>query len=81
MFNYTISKHFDAALFRKACDELEKYIDNIVKEHYFYDFLDGDMKQEYLVNGKRIIVNNDSDVDALYIESEIDLSDFVICIR
>ncbi len=77
MYSYTISKEWNAELFFDVCSKIESNFKNIVKEKPFYDFLDGDMKQEYSVNGKKIIVNNDSQIDALYVDSEIDLSDII----
>ncbi len=77
MYSYTISKEWNVELFLDVCSKIECHFNSIVKHKSFYDFLDGDMKQEYLVNRNKIIVNNDSHIDALYVDSEIDLGEII----
>ncbi len=77
MFHYTISKEWNADLFFEVCSIIESHFKGIVKGEPFYDFLDGDIRQEYFINEKKILVNNDSQIDALYVDSEIDLNDII----
>ncbi len=77
MFHYTISKEFDHKAFKEICAKIENNVENIKKCETFNDFLDGDSVQNYFVGSKRIVVNNDSQVDALYVDSEIDLNYFL----
>lgn len=72
MFDYTICTVADEELFKKQCVALETHIPSIVKEKLLQD-VDGTDIQYYSVNGKKIKVKNDMMIDALYVQSEIEL--------
>ena len=57
--------------FLEACEKIEK-IKGIEKEESLVDF-DGSKVQPYRLNGKKIVVVNDIDEDAVYVRSEEDL--------
>ena len=74
MFSYTISKNANKKEFENACLKLEKAI-KIIKKVELIEDVDGSMVQIYEVNDSRIKVVDDYEVDAVYIDSEIDLKD------
>lgn len=74
MFKYTISKEANEDDFRKACEKIEKSIENLEKEELLED-VDGSQIQIYLKEDKKIKVVNDYEVDAVYADSDIDLKD------
>ena len=74
MFTYNISRNADNKIFLKVCEEIENYSQNLVKENPIID-VDGSILQIYLIENKEIKVFNDYEVDAVYVDSEIDLGD------
>lgn len=72
MYSYTISKNADAQAFKGVCRTLEASIPGLVKEKPLVD-VDGSAIQIYHKDGEKIKVLNDIDVDAVYIDSEVDL--------
>ncbi|MCI6771810.1 MAG: hypothetical protein PUF31_06510 [Oscillospiraceae bacterium] len=75
MFSYTTSLKADNSEFKRVCSEVEKI--NGIRKHEPIVDVDGSVIQEYTINSKRIIVQNDYEVDAVYIDSDIDLSSTV----
>lgn len=75
MFNYTICNEPDKELFEKQCHALEKHIPSLIKKHLLHD-VDDSMTQIYQKDGARILVHNSYYIGALYIESEIELTQF-----
>lgn len=75
-YTYTISKEADNDAFDKICLEIEKGLKSIGKEELLID-VDGSLIQRYRVENKLIKVFNDYEVDAVYVDSDIDLSDIV----
>ncbi len=71
MFSYTISKTADNTVFREACKSIEKHI-GCDKETLIED-VDGSQIQIYSTADGEIKVYNDYEVDAVYIDSEINL--------
>lgn len=74
MFTYNISKVADKKAFSDTCAAIESKIPQILKEDFLED-VDDTTIQIYSANGKKIKVFNDYEVDAVYIDSEIDLSE------
>ena len=72
MFSYTICNCADMELFREQCRALEKHIPDIQKTKFWHD-VDDTMVQEYEHPKGTILVKNDAQVDALYIDSDFDL--------
>lgn len=76
MFSYTVSKEADNLAFKNACIDLEKSVKISKKDKLLID-VDGTLIQIYNADGKKIKVVNDYEVDAVYIDSDIDLKDIV----
>lgn len=72
-FSYTIEKRADADAFIAACERLEKTFCGIEKEKTLVD-VDGSTFQRYSLDGKSIEVADDYYIDAVYVDSEVDLS-------
>lgn len=75
MFRYNICTQADNKIFEKQCKAIEKHIPNIQKEVLLVD-VDGSQTQSYKVNGKTLSVHNSYYVDAVYIESQIDIEKY-----
>ena len=75
MFSYTICNYADKVLFRKQCLALEKHIPNLEKGSYLHN-VDDSMIQVYKHPKGEIKVFNDTEVDALYIDSDFDLQPY-----
>lgn len=74
--SYTTSLTADNTEFRKTCTVIEGNVKGIKKGTLLVD-VDGTMIQTYNASGKEIKVFNDYDVDAVYVDSEIDLTGIV----
>lgn len=75
MFSYNICTQADTNIFKKQCIALEKNIPNIQKGSLLED-VDGSQFQIYELNGKQIKVCNSNYVDAVYVDSEVDLENY-----
>lgn len=75
MFEYSICNQPDGTIFKKQCKALETHIPNIVKGKMLND-VDGSQTQTYSVNGKEITVHNSYYIGAVYVRSEIELTQF-----
>lgn len=73
MFNYTISREADNKAFLKACSIIENGLKPLRKENILID-VDGSLIQVYYVDNQKIKVLNDYEVDAVYVQSEKELS-------
>ena len=76
MFSYNISKNADNKAFKDVCEKIKKIGDNLTKEEPIVD-VDGSVIQTYTKDDKKIKVYNDYEVDAVYIDSEIDLKGII----
>lgn len=74
MFSYTVSKSASANAFAKACRLIESAFQGITKEKILED-VDGTAIQIYHKDGSSIKVYNDYEVDAVYVDSEIELKE------
>lgn len=73
MYSYTVSKTADTKEFLKACRLIESNFNGISKEKILVD-ADGSAIQIYQKNGSKIKVYNDYEVDAVYVDSEIEMN-------
>lgn len=73
MYEYNICNKADEEIFIKQCMEIEKNIPEIKKLEILTD-VDESKIQKYLLNGKEVKVYNSYYIDAIYIESEIELT-------
>ena len=78
MFSYTVEKSASKQSFEMVCRLIESHFIGIVKEKLLED-VDGTAIQSYYFDGKTIKVCNDFEVDAVYVDSEIELR--CICIE
>lgn len=72
MFEYNICMNANNEEFTNACEKIEENIDNIIKGETIID-VDGSIVQIYTKDGYTIKIYNDYEIDAVYIDSEIDL--------
>lgn len=73
MFSYNISTSADNEIFLNTCRIIEKQIKNIKKEQDIID-VDGSIIRKYVTSDmKSIKVFNNYDVDAVYVDSEVEL--------
>ena len=76
MFTYNIAKQADEKTFRGICEQIEEGIKNVERKNLLED-VDGTQIQLYMIHGKEIKVVNDVEVDAVYIDSEMDLKEIL----
>lgn len=72
MYSYTVSKTANNKEFIKACHLIESNFNGISKQKVLVD-VDGSTIQVYHKNDSKIKVCNDYEVDAVYVDSEIEL--------
>lgn len=72
MFEYTVFKEADNIKFKEACNKIENSIHDLIADKLLID-VDGSLIQRYSSPGGDIKVYNDYEIDAVYIDSEIDL--------
>ena len=72
MFSYTICNYADKEIFRKQCVALEKHISGIRKGIFLHD-VDDTMIQKYNHPKGIIEVRSDTEIGAVYIDSDFDL--------
>ena len=73
MFSYNIAKNADKKAFDKACSLIESELRGIQKERILED-VDGTLIQVYkTADGKSIKVFNDFEVDAVYVDSDVNI--------
>lgn len=76
MFSYNIKKTVDKISFDHTCSLIESKIENIKKEDLLED-VDGTQIQIFNTPNGKIKVFNDYEVDAVYVDSEIDLTEIL----
>lgn len=74
-YEYNICTAADKEIFDKQCAALEKHIPGIERFDMLTD-VDGSQTQIYELNGKKIIVHNSYYIDAVYIDSEVELTEY-----
>lgn len=73
-YSYNILPNTNDERFEEICKKIENSFDGLVKEKLLED-VDLSSYQHYIFQGKEIAVCNDYYVGALYIDSDIDLSE------
>lgn len=74
-YEYNICTAADKGIFEKQCAALEKHIPGIVKGELLVD-VDESETQIYTVKGKRVTVHNSYYIGAVYIDSEVELTEY-----
>ena len=72
MYSYTLANQIDSAVFFDACDTIEK-IEGVRKDGTKLVDVDGSLIQKYKSGNNGIKVFCDCLVDAVYVDSDIDL--------
>lgn len=75
MFSYNIYPEVNEKEFYKACEKIEKELVNVVKEDILED-VDCSLIQIYRTPSGDIKIFNDYEVDAVYIDSQVELKSF-----
>ena len=75
MFDYTICNCADKALFEKQCRAIEQNVPQLQKLNLLQD-VDGTLIQKYRHQKGNVVVKNDRQVDALYVQSDFDLNPY-----
>lgn len=70
---YNVLNENSPTAFEEACERIEGFSSKIVKQNLLVD-VDGTTIQVYLLDGKEIVLFDDYEVGAVFIESEIRLS-------
>ena len=73
MFSYNIETVADNAAFKRACAQIEAKMSGLKKADLLID-VDGSLVQVYNAKDGEIVVQNDYLVDAVYVDSEVDLT-------
>lgn len=74
MYSYNIAKKADRLAFENACTAIEKKVPGIKKEDLLTD-VDGTQIQIYSLDDGKIKIVNDYEVDAVYADSDVDISE------
>ena len=77
MFDYNINKTASNLEFKNACAKIERHFPNCKKDALLID-VDGSLIQVYRNDDNKITVFNDYEVDAVFIESEIDMNEIFV---
>ena len=72
MYSYTISNSANKDIFECACRSIQTFLKKYKKEKQLQD-VDGTTIQIYRRKNRKIKVVNDFEIDAVYVDSEIDL--------
>jgi hypothetical protein len=76
MLSYNIAKNADKKAFDNICTLIESKVTDIKKEELLED-VDGTQIQIYNAPGGKIKIYNDYEVDAVYVDSEVDLKNIL----
>ena len=75
MFSYNVYPEVNEKKFYEACKKIENELVNIVKEDILED-VDSSLIQIYKTPAGEIKVFNDYEVDAVYIDSQVEIKSF-----
>ena len=75
MNHYSICTIADEVIFQKQCRALETHLPHLVKDELLED-VDGSLTQRYWLDGKTITVHNSNYIDAIYVDSEVELESY-----
>lgn len=76
MYKYTFYKEADNEKIKEACKKLLHGVDNLIANEPIID-VDGTIIQKYTSPNGNIMVSNDYEIDAVYIDSEVNLDDII----
>ena len=76
MLSYNIDKHANKKAFENTCTLIESKFKDIKKEKLLED-VDGTQIQIYDTPGGKIKIFNDYEVDAVYVDSDVDLKTII----
>lgn len=76
MFSYTVSKEASNEAFSTTCGLIESNFKKITKEKPLID-VDGSVHQTYRTSSGEIKVSNDYFIDAVYVDSELNLDHLI----
>jgi hypothetical protein len=76
MYKYTFYNEADNEKFKEACKKLLHGMDNLIANEPIID-VDGTIIQKYTSPNGNIMVSNDYEIDAVYIDSEVNLDDII----
>ena len=76
MYKYTFYEEADNEKFKEACKKLLHGMDNLIANEPIID-VDGTIIQKYTSPNGNIMVSNDYEIDAVYIDSEVNLDDII----
>lgn len=76
MYSYTVSKSASENEFSRTCSMIESNFKGISKEEILED-MDGTTIQIYHTGKSTIKVFNDYEVDAVYVDSDVDLKGII----
>ncbi len=74
-YHYSICTEPDEEIFFKQCKALEKHVPNIRKDSLLDD-VDGGKTQIYMCGDSKITVHNSYYIGAVYVNSDIELTQF-----
>lgn len=77
MYSYNISKKADQKAFNRACSLVESIYKDLIKGILIED-VDGTQIQIYALQAGEIKVFNDYEVDAVYIDSDVELGNIMM---
>ena len=75
MFDYTVAMQFDDKVFKEYSDKISS-IPEIVVTKVLTD-VDYSKYQTFYLKGKEIVLKNHAMIDAVFIDSEIDLTQYI----
>lgn len=75
MFKYTICDQPDEDIFERQCKALESHISGLSETEFFHD-VDNSKIRIYDKDGAKIKVKNDFYVGGVFVDSEIELTQF-----
>ena len=76
MFQYTVCKEADNKKFKEICSKIMNEVNGLKANEPIID-VDGSIIQKYASSKGDIKVYNDYEVDAVYIDSEVNLDDII----
>lgn len=76
MYKYTFYNEADNEKFKEACKKLLHGMNNLIANEPIID-VDGTIIQKYTSPNGNIMVSNDYEIDAVYIDSEVNLDDII----
>ncbi len=72
-YDYTVNPENSSETFRELCDKIARQYPTFRREELLID-IDGSTIQVFSENGKEIVVYDDYDVGAVFVVSDVDMS-------